>query len=157
MISLQTLTTGNPRKKRKRVGRGHGNNWGRCCGRGDKGQMSRSGAVRRPHFEGGQIPLFRRLPKKGFNSRNHKDYALVNVRELEKKFQSGDSVDSDVLIDRGMIGSINAGLKILGDGELSKKLTITAHRFSAAAKNKIEAAGGTCRTINNADSKTRPD
>lgn len=146
-MKLHALKNTVTRKARKRVGRGHGNNWGRCAGRGDKGQMARSGAVRRPHFEGGQIPLFRRLPKRGFNSPNHTLYALVNLRDLEAHFEAGDTVDPDVLAARGMLGNLHSGLKILADGELSKALTVKAHKFSKAAEAAITAAGGTCETL----------
>ncbi len=146
-MKLHSLTSSSPRKARKRVGRGTGNNWGRTCGRGEKGQMSRSGAVRRPYFEGGQIPFFRRIPKKGFNNPNHKVYALINVGQLDKLFTAGDSIDFESLRAKGLVGKLGAGLKILGDGEVTTSFTITATRFSATAKEKIEAAGGTCETI----------
>ena len=146
-MKLHTLKNTVKRPKRKRVGRGHGNNWGRCAGRGDKGQMARSGATRRPHFEGGQIPLFRRIPKRGFKNPTRKEYAIINVSHLEERFESGDVVDPVSLAAKGMLGDIQSGLKILADGELSKSLTVKAHRFSAAAKAKIEAAGGSCELL----------
>ena len=144
MIKLHLLKNTVPRKSRKRVGRGPSGNWGKTCGRGQKGQMSRSGATRRPHFEGGQIPLFRRLPKKGFNNPNHKYYAIVNVRDLEKCFEAGDVVDVETLRNKSMIGKANSGVKILGDGEITKSLTIKGTLFSSSAREKIKAAGGTC-------------
>ncbi len=144
-MDLHSLKPTGKRKMRKRVGRGNGNNWGRTCGRGEKGQMSRSGANHRPHFEGGQIPLIRRLPKYGFTSRNHRLFAVVNVTALEKHFEAGDEVNFLVLAQKGMIiGKLDHGLKILGQGDLTKALNVTAHAFSATAKAKIEAAGGTC-------------
>ena len=146
-MKLHSLKNTVTRKARKRVGRGHGNNWGRCAGRGDKGQMARSGAVRRPHFEGGQIPLFRRLPKRGFNSPNHKYYALVNLHALDEHFAAGEIVDPEILAAKGMIGKLQSGVKVLADGELSKALTVRAHKFSAAAQAQIEAAGGTCESL----------
>ena len=146
-MKLHTLQSIATRKKRKRVGRGTGNGSGRTCGRGDKGQMARSGAVRRPHFEGGQIPLFRRLPKKGFNNPNHKEYTLINVRDLENYYNDNDVIDALSLQEKGRIGKVKIGLKVLGDGELSKKLTVKAARFSASAKAKIESAGGTCEVV----------
>lgn len=143
-MSLHTLTNSNKRQARKRVGRGNGNNWGRTAGRGEKGQKSRSGSTIRPHFEGGQIPLFRRLPKRGFKSRNHKLFAIVNIRDLDTAFADGDSVTVESCQEKKLISKLGAGLKILGDGELTKKLTVTAAAFSTSAQQKIEAAGGTC-------------
>jgi large subunit ribosomal protein L15 len=145
MIKLHTLkNTPGARHRRKRVGRGDGSNWGRTAGRGEKGQSSRSGSSRRLHFEGGQIPLFRRLPKRGFKSRNHKDYTVINLAELEKTFNANDSIDAQVLIEKKLVPKIKFGLKILGSGNITKPLTIKADMFSAAAKEKIEAAGGKC-------------
>ena len=143
-MNLHTLKNSNPRQARKRVGRGNGNNWGRTCGRGEKGQKSRSGSTIRPHFEGGQIPLFRRLPKRGFKSRNHKLFAIVNVSALEEHFESGDDVNVMTLAQKTLISKIGAGLKILGNGELTKKLTVVADAFTGSARKKIEAAGGSC-------------
>ena len=130
------------------MGRGNGNNWGRTCGRGEKGQLSRSGATRRPHFEGGQIPLFRRLPKRGFKSRSHKNYVLMNVDELEAAFEAGDTVNVETLAAKGLINKrLDDGLKVLGNGEISKALTVQAHASSASAKEKIEKAGGTLEIV----------
>ncbi|MCP4177077.1 MAG: 50S ribosomal protein L15 [bacterium] len=144
-MKLHTLkNTAGAKHRRKRVGRGDGSNWGRTAGRGEKGQSSRSGSSRRLHFEGGQIPLFRRLPKRGFKSRNHKDYTVINLAELEKAFNANDSIDAQVLIEKKLVPKIKFGLKILGSGNITKPLTIKADMFSAAAKEKIEAAGGKC-------------
>ena len=134
-------------KRKKRVGRGDSSGYGRTCGRGEKGQKSRSGSVIRPFFEGGQIPLFRRLPKRGFNSRNHKEYNLVNVSVLEAMFEAGDTVTLETLREKGIIGKNSLPLKVLANGEISKSLTVKADKFSAAAKEKIEKAGGTCETV----------
>ena len=131
-------------KKRKRVGRGDGSGLGHTCGRGEKGQSSRSGAGRRLHFEGGQIPLFRRLPKRGFKSRAHKDYTVVNLKDLEEHFSANDVVNTTILLEKKIIPKIKYGLKILGNGEISKALNIEADHFSVTAKAKIEAAGGKC-------------
>jgi large subunit ribosomal protein L15 len=147
MLKLQTLKAGSCRKARKRVGRGNGNNWGRTCGRGDKGQKSRSGYSRRPYFEGGQIPLFRRLPKRGFNHPNRTEFALVNLIDLERNFENGEIIDGESLKRKGMIGKSGDNLKVLGKGDVSKSFTVKAVRFSNAAKSKIEAAGGTCEII----------
>jgi large subunit ribosomal protein L15 len=146
-MKLHEMNRAEYRKARKRVGRGCGNNWGRTCGRGEKGQLSRSGSTRRPYFEGGQMPLFRRLPKRGFTSRNHKDWTVVNVGSLDELFNDGDSVDIEALQAVGIIGRVDYGVKVLANGEISKKLTVTAHKFSAAAEAKITAAGGTCNRI----------
>lgn len=135
------------KKTRKRVGRGDSSGQGRTAGRGEKGQSSRSGAASRPYFEGGQIPLFRRLPKRGFKSRNHKLFAVVNTGALEEVFADGDVVELEVLREKGLVGKSDLPLKILSDGDLSKKLTVKANKYSAAAKAKIEAAGGVCELI----------
>ena len=132
-----------PRKKRKRVGRGPGSGRGKTCGRGHKGQQSRSGGGTRVGFEGGQMPLYRRLPKRGFNNtRFRTEYAIVNVGQLEKTFQDGDTVDAAAIRDAHLINAKTGPIKILGSGELTKKLAVTADGFSASAAQKIEAAGG---------------
>ena len=132
-----------PRKKRKRVGRGPGSGRGKTCGRGHKGQQSRSGGGTRVGFEGGQMPLYRRLPKRGFNNtRFRTEYAIVNVGQLEKTFQDGDTVDAAAIRDAHLINAKTGPIKILGSGELTKKLAVTADGFSASAAQKIQAAGG---------------
>lgn len=136
-----------PRRPRKRRGRGEGGGHGGTSGRGNKGQMSRTGARRRPHFEGGQIPLIRRLPKRGFTSHRHIDYAVVNLNRLERTFAAGDEVNIVTLTEHGLLRQLQDGLKILGQGELTKALKVSAHAFSASAKAKIEAAGGTCTVL----------
>ena len=135
------------KKSRQRVGRGDSSGWGRTCGRGEKGQKSRSGATSRPHFEGGQIPLFRRLPKRGFKSRNRIDYDLINLSTLEKNFSAGDVVDMDSLNEKHLLGKAETSLKILGNGDLTIALTVKANKFSATAQEKIEKAGGTCEVV----------
>jgi large subunit ribosomal protein L15 len=133
------------RKARTRVGRGDASGQGGTSGRGHKGSHARSGSKYRPYFEGGQVPLFRRLPKLGAANPNHKFYSLVNVAALADRFEANDVVDMAALEAKGMIrGSAKCGLKILGNGELDKPLTVRAKKFSAAAKAKIEAVGGTC-------------
>ncbi|MCH2175663.1 MAG: 50S ribosomal protein L15 [Lentisphaeria bacterium] len=141
-MKLSSLKNTSKRQSRKRVGRGPGNNWGRTCGRGEKGQMSRSGASHRPYFSGGQMPYFRRLPKRGFKSMSHKDFALINVVDLEKHFEAGETVTAEALQAKHLITSLGAGLKILGSGEISKALTVVADAASQSAIAKIEAAGG---------------
>lgn len=135
------------RKARKRVGRGDGSGMGGTAGRGEKGAKSRTGYTHRPHFEGGQIPLFRRLPKRGFKCPSSVDYNIINVAQLEAGFEAGDVVDSEILKGKGIVGKKDYMLKILGNGDISKALTVKASKFSAAAKAKIEAAGGTCEEL----------
>lgn len=144
-MKLQSLKNTKGFKKRKRVGRGDSSGLGRTCGRGEKGQKSRSGSTIRPHFEGGQMPLFRRLPHiRGFKARNHKNWTCVNVSSIEAAFEAGATVDAQALIDNQIISSVDHGLKILAKGEISKAITIKADAFSKTAQAKIEAAGGKC-------------
>ncbi len=124
-----------------RKGRGTGSGNGKTAGKGHKGQNARSGGGVRPGFEGGQNPLYRRLPKRGFKNRFSKVYSIINVSDLEK-YNDGDVIDINTLLSEGVIRKINDGLKVLGDGEISKKITVKANVFSASAKEKIEAAGG---------------
>lgn len=131
---------------KKRIGRGHGSGTGKTSGRGHKGQNSRSGGGVKPGFEGGQMPLQRRLPKRGFTPLSRTVYALVNLRDLEL-FDAGSVVDLEALGKAGLISQLKDGVKILGDGELSKSLTIKAHKFSKSAQAKIEAAGGAVEVI----------
>lgn len=133
-------------KNRKRIGRGAGSGTGKTSGRGHKGQNSRSGGGVKPGFEGGQMPLQRRLPKRGFTSLNKKVYALVNLRDLET-FEAGSSIDPEMLIGAGFIKAVCDGVKVLADGELSKAVTVKAHKFSKSAVAKIEAAGGTVEVL----------
>jgi len=132
------------RKPRKRVGRGNASGHGTTAGRGDKGQNSRSGGGKGPGFEGGQNPLHMRMPKLGgFKNRNRVVYEIVNVGRLEELYAAGERVDVDTLFARGVIKSKTAPVKVLGDGEITKALTVAVDRVSASAKAKIEAAGGT--------------
>ena len=128
-----------------RRGRGHGSGNGKTAGKGHKGQKARSGAPR-IGFEGGQMPLYRRLPKRGFTNRNSKDIVGINVSELER-FRSGSTVTVEKMIEVGLIKNPRDGVKILGNGELTKKLNVKANAFSATAKEKIEALGGTVEVI----------
>ena len=132
------------RKKRKRIGRGIGSGHGKTASKGHKGHASRQGFKLSPLFEGGQMPLARRVPKRGFaNGRFRKDYAIVNLSSLEACYPAGATVDEQALRDRGLVkGRHDDGVKILGDGELTKPLTVRATRFSASAAAKIAAAGG---------------
>ena len=129
-------------KKRKRVGRGPGSGHGKTCGRGSKGQRSRSGFSRHPTFEGGQMPLVRRIPKRGFHNRWALSVAVVNVGDLEERFQTDDEVNPQTLQAKNLAKGRFDLLKILGDGQLTKKLKVSAHRFSKSAREKIEQAGG---------------
>ena len=128
-------------KNRKRVGRGHGSGLGKSAGRGDKGAQQRSGFKRRPWFEGGQMALARRLPKRGFTNIFRKESQIVNLEAIESL--ELDTVDPQILADNGLVRSALKPIKILGDGELKSKVTITASAFSASAKEQIEKAGGT--------------
>ena len=130
-----------------RKGRGAGSGNGKTAGKGHKGQNARSGGGVRPGFEGGQLPLYRKLPKRGFNNaRFGKQYSVINV-EASNKFNDGDVVDSAALLLKGMINSVCDGVKVLGEGELTKKLTVKAKVFSASAKEKIEAVGGKTEVV----------
>ena len=133
-------------KKRKRVGRGTGSGLGKTAGRGQDGQNSRSGGGTRPGFEGGQMPLARRLPKRGFANIFSKQYVTINVGDLEI-FEDGTVITAESLKELKFIKKISDGLKILGDGEISKKLTVKAVKFTKTAKQKIEAAGGVVEVI----------
>lgn len=133
-------------KNRKRIGRGPGSGTGKTSGKGHKGQNARSGGGVKPGFEGGQMPLQRRLPKRGFVSLNKKVYSLVNLKDLTN-FEAGSVVDLEVLTKTGLVGDVRDGIKILGTGELAIALTVKAHKFSKSAVAKIEAAGGTVEVI----------
>jgi large subunit ribosomal protein L15 len=133
-------------KNRKRIGRGIGSGHGKTATKGHKGQKARSGGNVEPGFEGGQMPMQRRLPKRGFNPLTRKEYALVNLGQMEV-FAAGHCVDVEVLLKTGLISKVRDGVKVLADGELTKALTVKAHKFSAAAKAKIVAAGGTAEEI----------
>jgi large subunit ribosomal protein L15 len=133
-------------KENWRRGRGTGSGNGKTGGKGHKGQNARSGGGVKPGFEGGQLPLYRRLPKRGFKNRFAKNYAVINVSALDR-FEDGTVVDIDTLLALGIIRRELCGLKILGNGEITKKLTVKASIYSAAAKEKIEAAGGKAEVI----------
>lgn len=134
-------------KNRKRLGRGTATGQGKTAGRGQDGQNSRSGGGTRPGFEGGQMPLYRRIPKRGFsNYPFKKQWTVVNIEELNR-FEEGTVITPELLKEAGMIKKFNDGVKILGDGQLEKKLTIKAHKFSQSAIEKIEAAGGKAEVI----------
>jgi large subunit ribosomal protein L15 len=133
-------------KRRKRIGLGMGSGHGKTATRGSKGQGSRTGSRLRPGFEGGQMPLQRRLPKRGFTNIFKKHYALVNVGDLEG-FEAGQKVSPELVLERGLVRKLADGIKVLGDGELKKPLHVCAHAFSRAARAKIESAGGKVEVI----------
>ncbi len=135
--------------EKKRLGRGIGSGLGKTSGKGHKGQWARSGGGVRPGFEGGQMPLIRRIPKRGFNNHFRKVYSIVNLSVLEDKFEANSVVDMDVLNEKGLIKVVKdcAGLKVLGNGTLTKALTVKANSFSATAKEAIEKAGGKVEQI----------
>ena len=135
-------------KARKRIGRGHGSGTGKTSGRGHKGAGSRAGYKRRAYFEGGQMSFVRRIPKRGFtNAAFRNEYHIVNVKTLEAAFDDGATVDAAALVAAKLIRDAKLPLKILGEGDLTKKLSVTADKFSAGAKAKIEGAGGTVTVI----------
>ena len=147
-MKLHELTPAVPAKKAYRKGRGAGSGNGKTAGRGHKGQWARSGGGVRPGFEGGQMPAYRRLPKRGFdNSKFATTYAIINLAQLEESFEDGETVDLVALIESGLIAKPLDGLKVLGNGNLTKKLTVKAQKISEAAKAKIEAAGGNVEVI----------
>lgn len=133
-------------KNRKRIGRGPGSGTGKTSGKGHKGQNARSGGGVKPGFEGGQMPLQRRIPKRGFTSLNKKIYNLINLRDLDA-FEAGTVLDVEQYGKAGLVSSMKDGIKILGDGDLTKALTVQAHKFSKSAVEKIEAAGGKTEVI----------
>ena len=152
-MKLNELKNTVPRRPRIRVGRGDGSGFGRTAGRGEKGAGARTGYSRRPYFEGGQIPLIRRLPKRGFNHPTHVEYEVVNLHELEANFEQGAEVNREILLSKGIIAKTKNPLKILGDGDLTKALNVTADKFSKSAKQKIEEKGGKCIEPKQAEEK----
>ncbi len=135
------------KKERHRVGRGHGSGWERTAGKGQKGQKSRSGGVKGPAFEGGQTPLSRRIPKRGFNNKFRIEYAVVNISQLDEKFESGAQVKLEDFYTSGLVKGRYNLVKVLGDGEITKPLTVSAHKFSESAAEKIKAAGGSVEVV----------
>lgn len=135
------------KKERHRVGRGHGSGWERSAGKGQKGQKSRSGGVKGPAFEGGQTPLSRRIPKRGFNNKFRIEYAVVNISQLDEKFEAGAIVKLEDFYTSGLVKGRYNLVKVLGDGEITKPLTVSAHKFSESAAEKIKAAGGSVEVV----------
>ena len=146
-LNLTNLKPAQARRDRKRVGRGPGSGLGKTAGRGEKGQKSRSGFARKPGFEGGQMPLHRRIPKRGFtNAPFRKEFACVNLGRLEV-FEAGTIVTPELLVRQGILKQLRDGLKVLADGQLTKALTVHAHRFSGKAQERIAALGGKAELI----------
>ncbi|BDU49542.1 50S ribosomal protein L15 [Haliovirga abyssi] len=136
------------KKNRKRVGRGESSGVGKTSGKGSNGQKSRSGSYIHVGFEGGQMPLIRRVPKRGFsNYRFKKEFAIVNLKTLEERFEDGAEITPEILLEAKAIKKLSDGVKVLSKGDLTKKFTVKAHKFSAAAKEKIEAVGGKVEVI----------
>jgi large subunit ribosomal protein L15 len=147
MLSINTLKPApGANRKSKRVGRGMGSGHGKTATRGYNGQHSRAGATMRPGFEGGQMPLYRRLPKRGFNNIFRKEYVVVNLEKLAS-FEAGANVDPVVLRDNGIIKNLNEDIKILGTGEIANAIHVRAHRFSKSAVEKIQNSGGSIEVI----------
>ena len=134
-------------KEVKRIGRGHGSGNGKTAGKGHKGQWARSGGGVRPGFEGGQTALARRMPKRGFNNIFATEYAIVNVSDLEARFENGAVIDEVALVESGLVKKTLDGIKVLGNGEITKSFTVKAAKFTAAAAEKIEKAGGKAEVI----------
>ncbi len=135
------------KRGRRRVGRGPGSGFGKTAGRGHKGQKSRSGYSRRYGFEGGQMPLARRIPKRGFFNRFRIEFQVVNLRDLERVFDNGDTASLEMMAVKGLVNKGSKPVKILGTGELTKKLTVEAHKFSNTAQTSIEKVGGACEVV----------
>lgn len=145
-MKLHELKPSQARKSKNRVGRGMSSGNGKTSGRGHGGQNSRSGGGVRPGFEGGQMPLFQRLPKRGFTNINRKEFAVINLSALNN-FEEGTEVTPELLLETGLVSKVKAGIKVLGNGTIEKKLTVKAHKFSASAKEAIETAGGQTEVI----------
>lgn len=147
MLSHEITSVAGGHKRARRVGRGRGSGKGKTCGRGHKGVGSRAGSFARPTYEGGQMPLFRRLPKRGFNnSQFARRYEVVNVSQLER-FEDGAEVGLEQLAGAGLIDSVRSRVKVLGDGDLTKRLAVIAHRFSRSAEQKIVGCGGKAQVV----------
>lgn len=148
MLSDEITAIAGGHKGPRRLGRGKGSGRGKTCGRGHKGCGSRPGSSIRPTYEGGQMPLFRRLPKRGFSNYNFaRRYEVVNVSQLENSFDDGAAINTKVLALAGLVDSVKSRVKVLGDGELTKRLDVTAHKFSKSAEQKISGCGGTAKVV----------
>ena len=148
MLSNEITSIAGAHKKSKRIGRGKGSGHGKTSGRGHNGNGQRAGAHLKTAFEGGQMPLFRRIPKRGFNNFNFETrYEIVNVSQLERFFDDGSTIDVESLVSAGLVDNLKSKVKILGDGQLTKKLDVAAQKFSKSAEQKISGCGGTAKVV----------
>ena len=147
-MKLNELSPSVPKKERKRVGRGNSSGWGKTAGKGSNGQNSRAGGGVKPYFEGGQMPIYRRVPKRGFsNAIFKKEYTVLSLAFLNDNFEDGEEVSLETLFNKCLIKKGRDGVKILGNGELNKKLTVKVHKISKSAKAAVEAKGGTVELV----------
>ena len=147
-MKLNELSPSVPRKERKRVGRGNSSGWGKTAGKGSNGQNSRAGGGVKPYFEGGQMPIYRRVPKRGFsNAIFKKEYTVISLAFLNENFEDGEEVSLETLFNKCLIKKGRDGVKVLGNGELNKKLTVKVHKISKSAKAAVEAKGGTVELV----------
>lgn len=147
-MKLNELSPSVPKKNRKRIGRGNSSGWGKTAGKGSNGQKSRAGGGVKPYFEGGQMPIYRRVPKRGFsNTIFKKEYTVVSLSFLNDNFEDGEEVSLETLFNKCLIKKGRDGVKILGNGELNKKLTVKVHKISKSAKAAVEAKGGTVELV----------
>ncbi len=147
MLNHEITSIASGKKSGKRIGRGSGSGMGKTCGRGHKGAGSRAGSGGMLGYEGGQMPLFRRLPKRGFNNYNFaRRYEVVNISQLDR-FDDGSTIDVQRLFKAGLVASTECKVKVLGDGDLTKKLDVSVHKFSKSAQNKIQNCGGTAKVV----------
>ena len=147
-MKLNELSPSVPKKNRKRIGRGNSSGWGKTAGKGSNGQNSRAGGGVKPYFEGGQMPIYRRAPKRGFsNTIFKKEYTVISLSFLNNNFEDGEEVSLETLFNKCLIKKGRDGVKILGNGELNKKLTVKVHKISKSAKAAVEAKGGTVELV----------
>ena len=147
-MKLNELSPSVPKKNRKRIGRGNSSGWGKTAGKGSNGQKSRAGGGVKPYFEGGQMPIYRRVPKRGFsNTIFNKEYTVISLSFLNDNFEDGEVVSLETLFNKCLIKKGRDGVKVLGNGELNKKLTVKVHKISKSAKAAVEAKGGTVELV----------
>ena len=147
-MKLNELSPSVPKKNRKRIGRGNSSGWGKTAGKGSNGQKSRAGGGVKPYFEGGQMPIYRRVPKRGFsNTIFKKEYTVISLAFLNENFNDGEEVSLETLFNKCLIKKGRDGVKVLGNGELNKKLTVKVHKISKSAKAAVEAKGGTVELV----------
>ena len=147
-MKLNELSPSVPKKNRKRIGRGNSSGWGKTAGKGSNGQNSRAGGGVKPYFEGGQMPIYRRVPKRGFsNAIFKKEYTVLSLAFLNENFEDGEEVSLETLFNKCLIKKGRDGVKVLGNGELNKKLTVKVHKISKSAKAAVEAKGGTVELV----------